>query len=607
MKKTKLQTRFFLAYLSIVLAVVIIFSIFFYQYTSKILIERETQNIVNLTSTFQVEVDQAVKSMDTISINVGYSNLIMQKLEQYFSQGTINWSDTGALSELFVAINGTDSQVDQINIYDFIGNVVGFGRTSVSSTLDLSELEWFKPTCDLNGLKYISLPYNTAALSKTTKVNVSYISLYRTYYNKYGKQVGIIETMQNSKKIFKNIITYEKKNEDSPKVYVYNENGVLIYPYNLAKNTDLSFYDYYYHSINKDTDHILLKNPETNNRELIAHRISSYTDWVYITAQPEETILKPVQSLSKLLFGIIIVMIAISSLLSYYMSLSLTRPIKQLMNIIRKTELATLGEHDTSPLGTSFDELEKLNQAFKSMSTNLKISMNELIDSKQQELKSRSMALQSQINPHFYYNSLSSIIILAENNQPEDVITLCRSLSSIMRYITKGSSPLVTIEEEMNYIRKYLYCMKVRYQSSLNYTIDIDVSILDLEIPKLIIQPLVENALKYGTNCIPPWSISVVSTICDDYWRIDVIDSGNGFTKEAIQLMDQRIKAANETKGMPEIEIDGMGLLNVYSRWKLYCENDYIFTYQNLEGGGGIVSIGRYFLKNHIKNLKGEL
>ena len=209
------------------------------------------------------------------------------------------------------------------------------------------------------------------------------------------------------------------------------------------------------------------------------------------------------------------------------------------------------------------------------------------------------MALQSQINPHFYYNSLSSIIILAENGRCEDVVTLCRSLGSIMRYIAKDSENTVTLGEEIDYIKKYLYCMKIRYQSSLNYHINIDESLLDIKIPKLIIQPLVENAIKYGTDCTPPWDIYIKSTVSDDYWRIDVIDSGNGFPDEIIETLNEKINNAKNHIGIPNIEIDGMGLVNVYSRWKLHCGNNIIFTFGNMEKGGGIVSIGRY-LKNAI-------
>lgn len=601
MKKTKLQTRFFISYVLLSLAIVVSFSVFFYEYTSKILIERETQNIISLTSTFQSQTDQAIKTMDTVSINIGYSNLIMSNIEEYFAAETASWSDQNALSQLFVAMNGTDTQVAQMNVYDFSGGKVGFGTNNISDTVDFTQLAWYEPTLNLHGLKYISLPYSTDALSKATKVSVYYMSLYRTYYNTFGKQSGFIETQQACKKIFKDVISYSKKNADSPDVFIFDQDGNLLYPYDAAEIKDLSAISYYYNALQDGTDNILLNNPQTKSRELIVNSKSSYTGWTYITVQPEETILRPVQTLSKLLFTIIFIILAGASFLSFGVSRSLIKPIKQLRNIIRKTELATLGEHEGDSLNTSFDELEELNQAFQSMSTNLKTSMNEVIDTKQQEMKSRSLALQSQINPHFYYNSLSSIIILAEANQPEAVVSLCRNLSKIMRYITDGTSPVVTIRQELDYIEKYLYCMKVRYQSSLNYSIDVDESIMDIEIPRLIIQPLVENALKYGTNCVPPWSISVKSTVCEEYWRIDVIDGGNGFSGEALALIEKRIEAAKHTKGMPEIEINGMGLLNVFSRWRLFCEDDLIFTCQNTKEGGACVSIGRYLTANAPK------
>jgi len=81
MRKTKLQTRFFISNVLLALIIVGFFTVFFYEYTSNILIERETQNIVNLTSTFQSQTDDAIKTMDTVSINIGYSNLIMSNIE----------------------------------------------------------------------------------------------------------------------------------------------------------------------------------------------------------------------------------------------------------------------------------------------------------------------------------------------------------------------------------------------------------------------------------------------------------------------------------------------------------------------------------------------
>jgi len=558
-----------------------------------LLIERETQNIINLLSNFQQQSDEAVRTMDSVSINIGYSNLVKENLEKHFEQENINWANTSTLADLFVAINGADIKVEQINIYDFSGDVIGFGRSSFISHINLEDAGWYKPAVELNGHKYVSLPYKTNSLSKATGDKISYISLYRVYFNKYGKPTGIVETIQTSKTVFKSMITYAKTNMNGPSIYVYSPDGELVYPY----ETDFpdTSYRYYYDSLENGTDHILLSNPGTKVRELIAYKKSDYTGWIYVIVMPEETILRPVRSLFNLLILVIVLFLIVSIVLSYYMSLSLTRPIKKLRNMIRKTELATLGTHKDSSLDTSIDELEELNQAFQNMSVKLKVSMDELINTRQQELKSRNMALQSQINPHFYYNSLSSIIVLAENKQCDDVITLCRNLGSIMRYITKDFQSVVTVREETEYIRKYLYCMKIRYQNSLNYDINIDESILEFEIPKLIIQPLVENALKHGTDCTPPWHIQIKSTVNDEFWKIDVIDNGKGFSQDIISKINRKIAEVGDKTGIPDFELDGIGLFNVFLRWKLHCGDKIIFSVGNSENRGGFVSIGRYF------------
>ena len=88
------------------------------------------------------------------------------------------------------------------------------------------------------------------------------------------------------------------------------------------------------------------------------------------------------------------------------------------------------------PRKHQYKELYDLNQSFGEMRSKLKISMDELIETRKQEIKSRTMALQSQINPHFYYNSLASVIALAENDRKDEVIRMCRNLTKIMRYIT---------------------------------------------------------------------------------------------------------------------------------------------------------------------------
>ena len=176
--------------------------------------------------------------------------------------------------------------------------------------------------------------------------------------------------------------------------------------------------------------------------------------------------------------------------------------------------------------------------------------------------------------------------------------TVCELvLPLIMRYITNTGITTVTLKEELDYVQKYLYCMKVRYQSSLNYSIQVDDNLMAEQIPKLIIQPLVENAIKYGTNCAPPWSIAVTSTVTDNSWQINITDTGPGFTGEALEKISSNLQKADQNPVLPELKINGLGTVNVYLRWKIFCHNNIIFTYGNTADGHGIVSIGRYFPK----------
>lgn len=590
----KLQNRFFFTYLALAGFVLLLFSVFFYKYVSNILIKQETKSITDLTSSFMNQTDSVVKDMDSVSININYSSPIKSLLGT--KELTLSAAAVPEFANLCVTINGAENKVDQMNLYDYKGNVLKVGLTTSYVTATLQQLDWIEQTKIYGGSKLLSSPYTTRSSSLYPPRSDWYISLYRSYYNAYGRNVGAVETAKRCKSIFKNIISYKKKNPNGPSVYIYDNKGTLLYPYTTEGTTNI--YNYF-QKLNIADSQASFRNPLTKRTEIYTYETSTYTGWTYVTVQSQSTVLEPINRLLSLLLIVIAIIMIVSILIALYISRSLIKPIKQLKHAVQHTELNTLGESLAISLSNPFEELEELNQTFQTMRKNLKLSMDDLINTRQQELKSRTLALQSQINPHFYYNSLASIIVLTENEQSSEVVKMCRNLTNIMRYITDYSELVVTLKEEIDYIEKYLYCMKIRYQTSLNYMIDIDPRLLNEHIPKLIIQPFVENAIKYGINSNPPWGIAIHGTVHDDHWQIDIMDSGPGFSQDALELICTRIKNASLLPGMPEIQINGMGMLNVYLRWKLYCEEDMIFEFKNTPDGHGIVSIGRMIKKEH--------
>lgn len=586
-KPQKLQTRFFMLYLFMAGFIMVPFSLFFYYYVSNLIIDREKTSISDLTNTFSAQTDSVLEDMDSASININYSSLIKSLLPESYL--TLSMSNLKAFTDLCVSANGTEMKVDQINLYDYYGNVIQVGLYTKLSHIDLTDVSWIEQTRETGGRKIISLPYEASKLISSSTGSGWYISLYRSCTNSHGVNVGAIETVKHCKSIFKHIINYQKCSDLPPSVYVYNELGNQVYPYGFKEDS----YHYFSLTDSSSQGELSFTNPVSGKKELAAFVKSKYSGWCYMVVQEEHTVLQPLYRLLTIFWIFLAIMLAACILISIYHSHILIRPINELKNEIKNTEVATLGNQNSSRLPSSFEELEEVNQAFHTMRLHLKDSMNALIEARQQEIKSRTMALQSQINPHFYYNSLASAIVLAENGQTEDVVNLCRSLTKIMRYITATTTPVVSISEELDYIGKYLYCMKVRYQSSLNYMIDIDNDLLNEKIPKLVIQPLVENAIKYGTDKTPPWGIAIHGKLYNDHWQIDVMDSGKGFSEEALALIQERIQKAVSNIGLPDMQIEGMGLLNVYLRWKLYCEDSMIFEFGNTPEGHGIVTIGR--------------
>ncbi len=587
-----LQHRLFFAYISMPAFFLIAFAIFFYYYVSDILITNERTALSTLNTSFVEQVDAAINDLDTTSANINYSSLMRDKLDASFN---LNISETNLpeLADLFVTINGTDLKADQINLYDLKGNVVKVGMVTNAVTTDLDSLQWMDETIQLNGVKLIGDPYYTSAYSYSSTSDW-FLSVYRTYSNQYGRKIGAIETLKRCKSVFKSIISYQKRTKIHPDTYVFNDKGVMIYPYSIDDD-DKALYTGYYTAASEIIDgQNTVNNPLTGEKEQLAAHTSAYSGWTYITVQAETIILKPVTRMIWILCVVVISLLILSVLISYYLSRKMTNPIKHLKHIIQRMELDTFGEDQTTAYNPAYSELVELYLAFQKMSQKLKVSMNELIDTRQQELKSRTMALQSQMNPHFYYNTLSCIIVLAENEKSEEVVTLCRCLSQIMRYITDSSSSQVQLGNEIEYVRKYLYCMQVRYQSSLKCTIDIDPKLFSLTVPKLIIQPLVENAIKYGTDCIPPWDITIKGIDTDDLWSITVTDSGNGFSEEIIQIIHDKIEETDKNSGMPELAINGLGLINVYMRWKIFARERSIFSFGNTPEGHAFVTIGEY-------------
>ncbi|MEC0226474.1 sensor histidine kinase [Paenibacillus alba] len=225
------------------------------------------------------------------------------------------------------------------------------------------------------------------------------------------------------------------------------------------------------------------------------------------------------------------------------------------------------------------------------MRLRLQESLEQTVASRAHELEAQNFALQFQMNPHFLYNTITNISILAEEADQMTIVAFCQDLSSMLRYISSHDTSPVRLAEELEHTTNYINLMKLRYEDNIEFHVDIPKQLQIIYIPKLIIQPFVENAFKYGIHVNPPWIISITSQVDNHRWKLIIRDNGQGFQKNHLQQLKHLIAITDPYHRIPNLKINGMGLINVYARLKLLYNNHCTLDIDNHPAGGAVITI----------------
>jgi two-component system sensor histidine kinase YesM len=238
-----------------------------------------------------------------------------------------------------------------------------------------------------------------------------------------------------------------------------------------------------------------------------------------------------------------------------------------------------------------FDERSSAEVSMLSDSLNTMIDkINELLEQVKTEQtrlrKAEFEVLQAQINPHFLYNTLDAIVWLAEAGESKKVVSMVESLSEFFRTSLNQGKDIITIKEEIQHVSSYLKIQQVRYQDILTYEIDIPDELHRYTIPKITIQPIVENALYHGIkNKRGQGMIKIEGQKHEDFFTIKISDNGIGISPERLEQVRDGIKNKVPTQN------DIYGLYNVNERIRLNFGENYGISIESIYGEGTVVSI----------------
>lgn len=280
------------------------------------------------------------------------------------------------------------------------------------------------------------------------------------------------------------------------------------------------------------------------------------------------------------LIGVLIIVVAVSAVMIVS---GIIQPISQLN---QATEKIAQGDFNARAQADSDDEVAELAVSFNKMAGSMQSLIDKVKEDERKMRKADLRLLQEQIQPHFLYNTLDTIVWLIESNEPDEAVTMVVTLSDFFREILSKGKEFISIKEEEKHISSYLQIQEMRYRDILEYDIQLDQVIYKYQILKLTLQPVVENALYHGIKYKrAKGCIHIHGEKEGDIIRLTVRDDGVGMDEDELEQLRQQIeKPCQETE-------KGFGLANVNERIHMYFGPEYGMKIQSQKGKGTTVEI----------------
>lgn len=276
-----------------------------------------------------------------------------------------------------------------------------------------------------------------------------------------------------------------------------------------------------------------------------------------------------------ILSGLLLALVLVSAVM---------KPIKVLRLSMREVEKGDFEKARIKEIPQN--EIGALSNSFNIMIDRIHRLMEENIQEQEQKRRSELKALRSQINPHFLYNTLDSIIWMAEGGKNREVVLMTSSLAKLLRQSISNDEEMIPLWKEIEYVRSYLTIQKMRYKDKLEFAIQVDPQIREERIVNLVLQPIVENAIYHGIkNKEGNGLIQITGALEEGDIVLRVIDNGAGMDEETLAHIFDRSREHEDNKK------NGVGIYNVHLRIKLYCGEGYGLEFASKEGEGTVVTI----------------
>ena len=317
-------------------------------------------------------------------------------------------------------------------------------------------------------------------------------------------------------------------------------------------------------------------------KRLVTVKTISYTGWKLVSVVPMKSFSMNMINMRNLVVLLVALTVLAAVILNQMVSARISKPLRRLNDSVKEWEAGNM-EPDIYVGGSM--EVEHLGKTLRSTVAQIRQLMDDIVVEQEEKRKSELDALQSQINPHFLYNTLDSIVWMITGERYDDAVFMITQLASLFRISLSRGKTVIKIEDEVKHAQNYMNIQKIRYKNSFEVDFQIEEDIKDGCIVKLVLQPLLENAIYYGMEFMDgEGEIHVRGYRRDNDIYLEVEDNGLGMPEEeAAELLNG--------KERPHKHGSGVGLVNVHSRLKLRFGEGYGLIIHSCPDEGMLVQI----------------
>ena len=508
-------------------------------------------------------VEQANRSLNTYLANM----IRLTDSVSFHAIKNMDISSRDMGDQLQLLYDANSLYIKNITLFSSDGRVVATAPPAIlKSNVDVSGEQWFRKALDQTENLHFSAPTVQNLYIDTENQYNWVISLSCAAEITEGKSVTtgilLIDLRYNGiSELFNSI-----KLTNNGYVYLISRDGRIIYHprhqliatglwENAALDADLAGY--------RDGDYDI---GDGDHARSVIVRSAGYTGWTIIGVIPRRGL--AMDSLQNLLFTLVVSLMyfAIIVLVNFFLANKLTDPIKRLELSVKQVELG-LARSEIYTEGSL--EIRQLGRSIQQMVDLMRKLTDDIVEEQSKKQKSELNALQAQINPHFLYNTLDSLVWMIEKGNPEDALKIVSALGRFFRLSLSKGKNIITVRDELEHARNYLMIQQMRYRNKFKYEISADEETLDLSSIKLVLQPIIENAIYHSMDYMldGEGEIRIESRLVGGDLHLSVRDNGLGMSEETFGRLF--------TKNTPGSPGSGIGIKNVHDRITLYFGDMY--------------------------------